>query len=59
VHKCGPVVPLPPEEVRVTIRLDREMMDYFRGGVRKALVSHQTRIDEAVRHKLRRRSIAK
>jgi len=28
--KRGPVVPLPPEKVRITIRLDHDIVDHFR-----------------------------
>jgi uncharacterized protein (DUF4415 family) len=34
--KRGAVVPLPPETVRITIRLDRDIVDHFRDQVRKA-----------------------
>jgi hypothetical protein len=34
-EKRGPVVPLPPEKVRITIRLDRDIVDQFRDKVRK------------------------
>jgi len=35
--KCGPVIPMPPEKVRITIRLDRDIVDHFRDEVRQAL----------------------
>ena len=57
--KRGPVVPLPPEKVRITIRLDREIVDHFRGLVRKAhRGNYQTLINDALREYLRRPSIA-
>ena len=33
--KGGPVIPLSPEKVRITIRLDRDIVDHFRDIVRK------------------------
>ena len=57
--KRGPVVPLPPEKVRITIRLDREIVDHFRDQVRKAhRGNYQTLINDAFREYLRRPSIA-
>jgi uncharacterized protein (DUF4415 family) len=57
--KRGPVVPLPPEKVRITIRLDRDIVDQFRDKVRKAhRGSYQTLINDALRDYLRRPSIA-
>jgi len=57
--KRGPVVPLPPEKVRITIRLDREVVDHFREMVRKAhRGNYQTLINDALRDYMRRPSIA-
>ncbi len=57
--KRGPVAPLPPEKVRITIRLDRDIVDHFRGHVRKAhRGNYQTLINDALRDYLRRPSIA-
>lgn len=57
--KRGPVGPLPPEKVRITIRLDREIVDHFRDQVRKAhRGNYQTLINDALREYLRRPSIA-
>jgi uncharacterized protein (DUF4415 family) len=57
--KRGPVVPLPAEKVRITIRLDRDIVDHFRGLVRKAhRGNYQTLINDALRDYLRRPSIA-
>jgi uncharacterized protein (DUF4415 family) len=57
--KRGPVIPLPPEKVRLTIRLDREIVDHFRGKVRKAhRGNYQTLINDALRDYLQRPSIA-
>jgi uncharacterized protein (DUF4415 family) len=56
--KRGPVVPLPPDKVRITIRLDRDIVDHFRDQVRKAhRGNYQTLINEALREFLRRPSI--
>ena len=56
--KRGAVVPLPPEKVRITIRLDHDIVDYFRDQVRKAhRGNYQTLINEALRDHLRRPSI--
>jgi Arc/MetJ-type ribon-helix-helix transcriptional regulator len=53
----GAVVPLPPEKARITIRLDREIVDHFRDQVRKAhRGNYQTLINEALRDHLRRPS---
>ena len=52
--KRGPVVPLPPEKVRITIRLDRDIVDHFRDQVRKAhRGNYQTLINDALRDYLR------
>ena len=57
--KRGPVVPLPPEKVRLTIRLDRDIVDHFRELVRKAHHgNYQTLINDALREYLRRPTIA-
>jgi len=57
--KRGPVVPLPPEKVRITIRLDRDIVDHFRGLVRKAhRGNYQTLINEALREQVQRPSLA-
>lgn len=57
--KRGPVIALPPEKVRITIRLDRDILDHFRDQVRKAHHgNYQTLINDALREYLRRPSIA-
>jgi uncharacterized protein (DUF4415 family) len=54
----GPVVPLPPDKVRITIRLDRDIVDHFRDKVRKAhRGNYQTLINDALRDYLRRPTI--
>ena len=55
----GPVVPIPPEKIRVTIRLDRDVVDYFRDQVRKAhRGNYQTLINEALRERIKRPDLA-
>jgi uncharacterized protein (DUF4415 family) len=57
--KRGPVVPLPPEKVRITIRLDRDIVDHFRDRVRKAnRGNYQTLINEALREHIQRPGLA-
>ncbi len=56
--KRGPVIPLPPQKVRITIRLDRDIVDHFRDRVRKAhRGNYQTLINEALREHIQRPSI--
>jgi uncharacterized protein (DUF4415 family) len=51
----GPVIPLPPEKVRITIRLDRDIVKHFRELVRKAhRGNYQTLINDALRKHLRK-----
>jgi len=55
----GPVIPMPPEKVRITIRLDRDIVDHFRDQVRKAhRGNYQTLINEALRETLQRPGLA-
>jgi uncharacterized protein (DUF4415 family) len=57
--KRGPVVPLPPGKIRITIRLDRDIVDQFREKVRKDhRGNYQTLINDALRDYLRRPTIA-
>jgi uncharacterized protein (DUF4415 family) len=57
--KRGAVVPLSSEKVRITIRLDRDIVDHFRGLVRKAhRGNYQTLINDALRDAMRRPSLA-
>ena len=57
--KRGPVVPLPPEKVRITIRLDQDLVDHFRDKVRKAHCgNYQTLINDALREYIQRPSLA-
>jgi uncharacterized protein (DUF4415 family) len=53
------VIPLPPEKVRITIRLDRDIVDRFRDRVWKAhRGNYQTLINDALRDYVRRPGIA-
>lgn len=57
--KRGPVIPMPPEKVRITIRLDRDVVDYFRNQVRKAhRGNYQTLINDALRERIQRPDLA-
>jgi uncharacterized protein (DUF4415 family) len=57
--KRGPIVPLPREKIRITIRLDRDIVDQFRDQVRRAhRGNYQTLINDALREHLRRPSLA-
>jgi len=57
--KRGAVVPLPPEKVRITIRLDQDIVDHFRELVRKGhRGNYQTLINDALREHIRRPNLA-
>lgn len=57
--KRGPVIPLPPEKVRITIRLDLDIVDHFREQVRKAhRGNYQTLINDALREHIQRPGLA-
>ena len=57
--KRGPVIPLPPDKVRITIRLDRDVVDHFRDRVRKAhRGNYQTLINDALREYIQRPGLA-
>ena len=57
--KRGPVIPLPSQKVRITIRLDRDIVDHFRGRVRKAhRGNYQTLINDALRDYIQRPGLA-
>jgi uncharacterized protein (DUF4415 family) len=48
--KRGPVLPVPPRKERITIRLDTEVLDYFRDEVERAGGgNYQTLINNALR----------
>ena len=53
--KRGAVVPLPPGKTRITIRLDNEILDWFREQVdAKGGGSYQTMINSALREYIER-----
>ena len=57
--KRGPVIPLPPEKVRITIRLDRDIVDHFRDRVRRQhRGNYQTLINDALRDYIQRPGLA-
>jgi uncharacterized protein (DUF4415 family) len=48
--KRGPVLPVPPGKERITIRLDTDILDYFRDAVERAGGgNYQTLINNALR----------
>ena len=48
--KRGPVIPVPPGKERITIRLDTDILDYFRDMVERAGGgNYQTLINNALR----------
>jgi len=56
----GPVIPLSPEKVRITIRLDRDIVDHFREKVRTAhRGNYQTLINDALREQIQRPGLAR
>jgi uncharacterized protein (DUF4415 family) len=57
--KRGPVIPMPAEKVRITIRLDRDVVDYFRDKVRGAhRGNYQTLINDALQEHMKRPGLA-
>ena len=53
--KRGTVVPLPPGKTRVTIRLDEDVLDWFRAQVDAAGGgNYQTLINDALRESIHR-----
>ncbi len=55
----GPVIPLPPEKVRITIRLDRDVGNHFRDQVREAHCgNYQMLINDALRDYIQRPDLA-
>ena len=53
--KRGPVVAVPKTKVRITIRLDRDVLDWFRDAVDRAGGgNYQTLINEALRQHIQR-----
>jgi len=54
--RCGPVVPLPPGKTRITIRLDNEVLDWFRQKVHEAGGgNYQSLINQALREYIQSR----
>lgn len=54
--KRGPVVPRDPNKVRITIRIDADIVDYFKSLVHKAGGgNYQTMINNALREYLNKR----
>ncbi len=52
----GPILPIPPGKTRITIRIDTEILDWFRGKINEAGGgSYQTMMNEALRDHIRRR----
>jgi Arc/MetJ-type ribon-helix-helix transcriptional regulator len=50
---------MPPEKVRITIRLDRDLVDHFREQVREAhRGNYQTLINDALREHIHRPGLA-
>jgi hypothetical protein len=53
--KRGAVIPAPPGKTRITIRIDSEILDWFRAQVEeKGGGSYQTMINEALKDHVRR-----
>ena len=54
--KRGAVVPAPPGKTRITIRLDNDVLDWFRGQVEAAGGgNYQTLVNEALRQYIEHR----
>jgi uncharacterized protein (DUF4415 family) len=48
--KRGPIVPRDPNKVRITIRIDADVVDYFKASVhRQGGGNYQTMINDALR----------
>jgi uncharacterized protein (DUF4415 family) len=57
--KRGAVIAMSPEKVRITIRLDREIVDHFREEVRaQHRGNYQTLINDALREHIQRPGLA-
>lgn len=55
--KRGPVVPIPPGKTRITIRLDNEILDWFKKQVHEAGGgNYQTLINVALREYINART---
>jgi uncharacterized protein (DUF4415 family) len=56
--KRGPVIPPDPNKIRITIRLDADIIDYFKGQVQKAGGgNYQTIINNALREYLNKQQV--
>ena len=54
----GPVIPPDPNKIRITIRLDADIIDYFKGQVQKAGGgNYQTIINNALREYLNKQQV--
>lgn len=57
--KRGAVVPLPPGKIRITIRLDNDVIDWFRSQVEaRGGGSYQAMINSALKEHVQRRGEA-
>jgi uncharacterized protein (DUF4415 family) len=52
--KRGPVVPAGPNKIRITIRIDADILDWFREQVRGG-GNYQTLINDALREHIQRK----
>jgi uncharacterized protein (DUF4415 family) len=53
--KRGPILPIPPGKTRITIRIDDEVLDWFRDKVNAAGGgNYQTLMNDALREYIRR-----
>jgi uncharacterized protein (DUF4415 family) len=56
--KRGPVIPPDPNKIRITIRLDADIIDFFKGQVQKAGGgNYQTIINNALREYLNKQQV--
>ena len=54
----GPVIPPDPNKIRITIRLDADIIDYFKGQVQEAGGgNYQTIINNALREYLNKQQV--
>ena len=54
----GPVIPPDPNKIRITIRLDADIIDYFKGQVQKAGGgNYQSLINNALREYLNKQQL--
>jgi len=56
--KRGPVIPADPNKIRITIRLEADIIDYFKGQVQKAGGgNYQTMINNALREYMNKQQV--